>query len=91
MHGVEMALLMPNTDQLLNPNFIYLLLGFVFLCWAIVSTCTGKAYSGRGGWAYRSANPGDFWCSVAVLYLGSIVCIGRYVWSLWSMQKVHPG
>jgi hypothetical protein len=44
---------MLDLDSLLNPKFIYLILGVIFLSLAVVSTYTGKAYSGYGGWAYR--------------------------------------
>jgi hypothetical protein len=80
----------PDTDRLLNPDFIYLLLGIIFLAGAVVSTCTGKTYSGFGGWANRSKEPTQFWWAVAVLYVGSVFCIGKYLGSVWPEPIFHP-
>ena len=81
---------MPDTDQFLNQNFIYLIAGIVFLFDAIISTCIGRTFSGRGGWARRSTNPGDFWCSMAVLYVSSIFFIGKYLGAIYRESIFHP-
>ena len=67
---------MIDWDSLLNPKFIYLILGVIFLSLAVLSTFTGKAYSGYGGWARRAKQPTQFWCGVVVMGLSAIVCIG---------------
>jgi hypothetical protein len=81
---------MIDWDLLLNPKFIYLILGVIFLSLAVLSTFTGKTYSGRGGWAYRSKEPAQFWWAVAVLYISSVLFIGRYLGSVFPQVIFHP-
>jgi hypothetical protein len=66
------------------------MIGIIALSYAVVSTCIGKTFSGRGGWAIRSAEPTKFWWAVAVLYIGSIIFIGRYLGSVWPEPIFHP-
>lgn len=89
--GTKMVSIMPDTDLLLNSDFVYLVTGIIFLSGAVLSTCAGKTYSGRGGWASRSAEPVQFWCAVAVLYISSLLFIGRYAGSISPGPIFHPG
>jgi hypothetical protein len=77
-------------DTLLNPKFIYLILGVIFLSLAVVSMCSGKAYSGYGGWAYRAKQPAQFWWGVVVMALSAIICIGIYLRSVFPEPIFHP-
>ena len=74
---------MPDWDSFLNPKLIYLILGVVFLSWALISFCIGKVFSGYGGWAYRAKQPADFWGGIAVLCVSALVCIGIYLHSVF--------
>jgi hypothetical protein len=52
---------MPDEGTLLNPKFIYLILGVTFLSAAVVSTYTGKTIARYAGWVHRAEKPRDFW------------------------------
>ena len=79
-----------GVDSLLNPKFIYFILGVIFLSVAVVSTCAGKTISRSTGWIYRAKNPTDFWWTVAIGFLAAVVCIGIYLRSLFPEAVFHP-
>lgn len=81
---------MTDWESVLNPRFIYFILAIIFLAAAVVSTCTGKTFSGYGGWAYRAKDPTNFWWAVAVLYLSCAICIGIYLHSAFAEAIFHP-
>ena len=78
-----------DKDLLLPQNPMYLIAGVIVLLDAIVSTYFGKT-CGRGGWTYRSTNPVDFWGTMAVLYIGSIFFIGKYLGPIYLESIFHP-
>lgn len=63
-------------------QYIYLILGVIFFSAAVVSACTGKTYSGFGGWAYRSKEPTQFWWAVVILFLAAIWFIGHFLYKV---------
>ena len=77
-------------ESLLNPRFIYLILGVIFLALAVVSICTGKAYSGYGGWACRANQPAQFWWGIVVMGLSALVCTAIYLHSAFPEVICHP-
>lgn len=81
---------MPALDTLLNPNFIYFILGTMFLIAAVVSMCTGKTIARYKGWVYRSKEPNDFWGVVAIYFFGGIICIGIYLRSIFPETIFSP-
>jgi len=84
-------LFMPDLeDILLNPKFIYLILGVVFLSAAVVSTWAGKTYSGYGGWATRAKEPTQFWWAIAILYLSAALFIGTYLYEAYEFSHRVP-
>jgi hypothetical protein len=62
----------------------------IFLSLAVVSMCTGKAYSGYGGWARRAKEPAQFWGAVVVLGLGASICVAIYAHSVFPEPIFHP-
>jgi hypothetical protein len=82
--------IMPDWDSLLNPKFIYFILGFIFLSAAVVSACAGKTIARYKGWVYRAKEPSDFWWGVAIYFLGGIFCIGIYLNSVFPESIFHP-
>jgi hypothetical protein len=60
------------------------MLGVIFLAAAVVSTCAGKTIGRSGGWAYRAKEPTQFWSGVAIYFLGALVCLGIYLYSIFS-------
>ena len=80
---------MPDLGSLLNPKFIYLILGVIFLIAAVVSVCTGTTIS-RSGCAYRPKEPGDFWGVVSIYFLAGIFFIGIYLCSVFPEIIFHP-
>jgi hypothetical protein len=66
----------PDLYSLLRPPYIFLLLGCVSFCAAVVWTCIGKARTRFYGWVYRTGEPTQFWLVVAVYYLGGVLFIG---------------
>ena len=81
---------MLNLDSLLNPKFIYFILGVIFLSAAVVSTCTGKTIARYKGWVYRAKEPSDFWWGVAIYFLAGILGIGIYLHSVFPELIFHP-
>jgi hypothetical protein len=81
---------MPNWDSLLNPNFIYLIPGCIFIFAAVVSMRAGKTYGRFGVSASRSEEPAQFWWGVALYFLGGIFFIGIYMRSIFPEAIFHP-
>jgi hypothetical protein len=77
-------------DTLLNPKFHYFMVGVIFLAAAVVSTCTGKTIARYRGWVYRAKEPNEFWGVVAIYYLGTIVCIGIYLYEVGELSYGVP-
>ena len=74
---------MPDLFWLLTPPYIYSILGVIFFSAAVVSTCTGKTFSGYGGWAFRVKEPTQFWWAVAILYLAG------FPWCAFCMRSTR--
>jgi hypothetical protein len=81
---------MTNWDSLLNPKFIYLILGVIFLSLAVVSAFTGKTIARYKGSIYRAKEPIDFWGTVGIYFVGSILFIGTYLHSVFPEAIFHP-
>ena len=60
-------------------HYIYLILGIISFCAAVVWTCTGKARTRFHSWVYRAQEPLVFWLVVATYYLGALLFIGLYL------------
>ena len=60
-------------------HYIYLVLGVIAFCAAVVWTCTGKARTRFHGWVYRAEEPTTFWWVVATYYLGGVFFIGIFL------------
>ena len=63
------------------PPSIILVLGFVSLFGAVVSTCTGVTLARFSGWVYRAKEPNEFWWIVAIYYVGGVLFIGIFLCS----------
>lgn len=72
-------------DELLNPKFIYLILGAIFISGAVVSMCTAKTIARYAGWVRRVEKPNDFGGVVAIYFLGGVVCIGIYLYKVYEL------
>jgi hypothetical protein len=55
-----------------------LLFGLFILLLAVIGTFTGKTY-GKGGMAYRSNNPIDYWMMLIIEYLAAAFFIGCWI------------
>ncbi len=63
------------------PSYILLILGFVLLFGAVVSTCTGVTLARFRGLLYRAKDPRDFWWLVTIYFLGGLLFIGIFLCS----------
>lgn len=88
--GENGAMRMPDLDSLLNPKFIYFILGAIFFIAAVVSMCTGKTIARYKGLIYRAKEPNDFWGVVAVYFFGAIICIAIYLRSAFPQVIFRP-
>jgi len=64
-----------------SPPYILLILGFVLLFGAVVSTCTGVTLARPRGLVYRAKDPSDFWWVVTIYFLGGVLFIGIFLCS----------
>jgi hypothetical protein len=81
---------MPDVDSLLNPKFIYFLLGVILFIVVVISMCTGTTIGRYRGWIYRAKEPNDFWGVVAIYFLGGLICFGIYLRSIFPETIFHP-
>jgi len=61
--------------------YILLVLGFVLLFGAVVSTCTGVTLARFRGLVYRAKEPNEFWWIVAIYFVGGVLFIGTFLCS----------
>jgi H+/Cl- antiporter ClcA len=81
---------MPDLDSLLNPKFIYGIIGVIFLAAAVVSTCAGKTIARYSGWVHRAKEPNEFWQVVVIYYLAAVFGIVIYLRSIFPGPIFHP-
>jgi hypothetical protein len=81
---------MPDEDTLLNPKFIYVILGAFFMLATALAVCTGKVYGRFGVSSSRVKEPSDFWWGVAIYFLGGLLCFGTYLRSVFPETIFHP-
>ncbi len=72
---------------LLQPPYIYLILGVISFSVAVVSTYTGKTYGRYGGWAYRAKEPTQFWWAVVIYYFGGVWFIGFFLYKIYGLSN----
>jgi hypothetical protein len=58
---------------------VALMVGIIFLLWAVLGMRTGKMFSRRGMPTTRSEDPKMFWLLVAVSFLVGVSSIGYYL------------
>jgi len=78
---------MPDLYSLLRPPYGYLTFGVILFSAGVVSTCTGKTFSGYGGWSYRAKEPTQFWWTVAIDYLGAACFIGYFLYRVYGLSN----
>jgi len=78
---------MPDLWWLLEPPYIYLILGITFLSAAVASTYTGKTYARFGFSASRAEKPKDFWGAVAIYYLSGVLFIGYFFYEVHQLSN----
>ena len=62
-------------------QFIFLILGGISFCAAVVWTCIGKARS-RFGWVYRTEEPTVFWLVVTIYYIAAVFFLGNSLYKI---------
>jgi len=75
---------MPDLPSLLEPPYIFLILGVITLCVGVVSTCTGETWARYGRVIYRAEEPRQFWQAVATCYIGGVCFIGYFLYQVYS-------
>jgi len=58
---------------------VALMVGIIFLLWAVLGMRTGKMFSRRGSPTTRTDDPNMFWLLVAVSFVVGISLIGYYL------------
>jgi hypothetical protein len=70
---------------LLEPPYIYLMFGVACFSAAVAAMCTGKTFSGYGGWAYRAKQPAQFWWTIVIDFLATVLCIGIFLCKVYGL------
>jgi hypothetical protein len=78
---------MPDLHSLLRPPYIFLILGIISLSVGVISTCTGVTWARYGRVIYRAQEPKQFWCDVAVCYLGGVWFIGYFLYKVYGLSN----
>ena len=78
---------MSDWFYLLEPPYIYLILGLSCLIGGVVATCTGRVYGQFGVSASRAEKPAQFWLGVAFYCLSGILCIGIFLHQVFAVSK----
>jgi hypothetical protein len=73
---------MPDWPSQSTPPYIFLILGGILFCAAVVWTCIGKARTRFHGWVYRAQEPIVFWLVVATYYLAGVYFIGYFLYKI---------
>ena len=73
---------MNDLGSFLEPPYIFLILGVIFLSVAVIETYTGKAWVRFNGWVYRDKEPKWFWWQIVVCFLGGAGCIARFLYEV---------
>jgi len=58
-----------DSNSLLSPPYIFLILGVVSISASVVWTLTGSVWVRFHGWVYRAKEPGSFWWEVTLYFL----------------------
>jgi energy-coupling factor transporter transmembrane protein EcfT len=69
-------------SYLINRQHRFLLIGIVLLLVAVVFTLTGETFERYGGIVRGAEEPKRFWWDVALFYLGGILFIALYFFSI---------
>lgn len=77
---------MPDLDTLLRPPYIYLIIGVGSIFMGVLSMFIGKV-AGRGVLACRATKPVQFWCGVAMYFLGGICFIGYFLYKVHGLLR----
>ena len=78
---------MSDLNSLLNPKFICLIPGVIFLISAVVSTCTGVSWARYGRVIHRAEEPMQFWEDVVSCYLIGICFIGYFLYKVYRLSS----
>jgi hypothetical protein len=71
-----------DLHSLVEPPYIFLIVGGVFLSAAVFWMYTGRAWVRFNGWVYRAKEPKWFWWQVAVCLLFGIGFIARFLYGV---------
>ena len=78
---------MLDLDSLLEPPYIFLILGVISTSAAVVFTGMGKVWVRLNGWVYRAKEPKWFWWQVALYYLGGVWFIGYFLYKIYGFSN----
>ena len=82
---------MADLDSIQTPPYMYflLMLGVISFSAAVVSTCTGKAWSRYDDWVYRAERPIQFWSVVAAYYFVGVFFVGIFGPNVYGFLRVN--
>ncbi len=73
---------MPDLDSLLRPPNVFLTVGLIFICGAVLFAYSGKVWVRFSGWVSREKEPRVFWDEVAAYFLGGIFFVGYFLFKI---------
>ena len=74
-------------DTPIRSPYLFLTLGCIAFCAALIWTYTGKAWVRFHGWVYRAEEPKWFWWEVALYYLVGAGLIGYSLYKTYGSSR----
>jgi hypothetical protein len=69
----------------LRPPYGWLMFGLISLVLAVAGTCTGETWANFGTVVSRVEQPKEFWCLVAMYYVGGVCLIGYFLYKVYGL------
>lgn len=71
----------------LPPPYGLLIFGVISSVLAVAGTCTGETWANFGRVVRRVEKPKQFWCLVAMYYVGGVCFIGYFVYKVCMLSN----